>query len=284
MKYFFLFLGLIFTSSLYAIPTVTVSIAPQKYFVEQIAKNLVLVNVMVEAGSSSHTYEPKPMQMKAISTSDAYFTIGDGFEKAWLPRFQSTNVKMIVVDTTEGISKITMKGHHHDGEKETHHDEAMLDPHIWLDPVLVKIQATHIYNALCTLYPSHVKEFEANYHVFMKSLDTLDEQIKLTLKHVKNRSFIVFHPSFGYFAARYGLEQIAIEVSGKEPKPQELATLIREAKEENVKVIFVSPQFSHKSAQQIAQQVGAKVVAIDPLSAAWYDNLLHIATLFQSEL
>lgn len=81
----FLFMGVI----LNAAPTVTVSIIPQKYFIEQITKDLVNVNVMVTPGSSSHTYEPKPTQMKELAQSDAYFSIGDGFEKAWLPKFKS---------------------------------------------------------------------------------------------------------------------------------------------------------------------------------------------------
>lgn len=284
MKRFSLFLLLFFSSFAYALPTVTVSIAPQKYFVEQIAKNLLHVNVMVDAGASSHTYEPKPAQMKAITQSDAYFAIGDGFEKTWLPRFQSTNPKMLIVDTSKGINKLSMKAHHHENAKKEQHEHETLDPHIWLDPILVKAQAKHICDTLSRLYPLHVKEFEANYTAFSARLDQLDQTIQTMLKEVKPRTFIVFHPSFGYFASRYQLEQIAIEVSGKEPKPAELAILIREAKEENAKVVFTSPQFSQKSARTIAQQIGAKVVAIDPLAYHWEENLLTIAKLFQSEL
>lgn len=280
---------LFFTSFVYAQPNVTVSIAPQKYFVEQIAKNLVHINVMVSAGSSPHTYEPKPQQMKDISTSDIYFTIGDGFEKAWLPKFKSINPKMIFADTSVGITKIAMAEHHHEGNnKNAHHDDddddGGLDPHIWLDPLLVKIQAKTILETLSRVYPSHVKEFEANYATFLVSLDTLDTNIKTMLEPIKHRSFIVFHPSFGYFAKRYGLEQVAIEVSGKEPKPAELAHIIKEAKEENAKIVFVSPQFSQKSAKSIATQINGKVEIIDPLEYSWENNLMKIAKLFQSVL
>lgn len=287
MKRFFLLSTLLFSLTLWATPTVTVSIIPQKYFVEQIAKELVTVNVMVGAGASPHTYEPKPAQMKMLANSDAYFSIGDGFEKAWLPRFKSSNPKMLMVDSIKGIQKIAMAEHHHEGEKAGHeehdeHDE--LDPHVWLDPMLVKIQAKNIFDALCTLYPLHVKAFEQNYHEFLNSLDALDTTINNTLKEVKNRSFIVFHPSFGYFAARYHLEQIPVEVSGKEVKPNELATIIKEAKEEGANVVFVSPQFSQKSAQIIAKEIGGKILTIDPLSEKWHENMLNIAKVFASEL
>ena len=291
MKRFLLLLSLLFTTLLYAKPTVTVSILPQKYFVEQIAKDLLHVNVMVSPGANQHTYEPRPAQMKELANSDAYFSIGDGFEKAWLPRFKSTNPKLVMVDTIKGIEKLPMEEHHHEAKKADHkghahddHEEETLDPHVWLDPMLVKIQAKNIYDALVALYPLHVKAFSENYEAFLVSLDTLDSTVKTTLKDVHNRKFIVFHPSFGYFAKRYTLEQIAIEVSGKEPKPSELATIIKEAKEENAKVVFVAPQFSQKSASAIAKQINGKILTINPLAYEWEENMLAIAKIFQSEL
>ena len=287
MKHFFLLSTLFFSLTLWATPTVTVSIIPQKYFVEQIAKDLVKVNVMVGVGASPHTYEPKPAQMKMLSSSDAYFSIGDGFEKAWLPKFKSSNPKMLMIDSIKGVEKIAMAEHHHEAKKgghEKHEEQEALDPHVWLDPILVKIQAKNILDALCTLYPLHVKAFEENYQAFISSIDALDLTINDTLKEVKNRSFIVFHPSFGYFAARYHLEQIPVEVSGKEVKPSELASIIKEAKEEGAKVVFVSPQFSQKSAQIIAKEIGGKILTIDPLSEKWHENILNIAKIFQLEL
>lgn len=291
MKSLLLFFTFLFGSLLSAAPTVTVSILPQKYFVEQIAKDFLQVNVMVTPGANQHTYEPKPAQMKELAKSEAYFSIGDGFEKAWLPKFKSSNPKMLMVDTVKGIEKIAMAEHHHEDEKADHkghshhdHEDESLDPHVWLDPMLVKIQAKNIYDALITLYPAQSAEFTKNYEAFIVSIDALDVSIQKTLSEIKSRKFIVFHPSYGYFAKRYDLEQIAIEVSGKEPKPSELATIIKEAKEENAKVVFVAPQFSQKSAISIAKQINGKVVPIDPLAYAWSENLMSIAKTFQSEL
>ena len=290
MKRLILCVGILMGALLQAAPTVTVSIMPQKYFVEQIAKDRVNVNVMVAPGSSSHTYEPKPAQMKELANSDAYFSIDDGFEKAWIPKFKSTNPKLLIVDTVKGIEKIEMAEHHHDDEKSHNghdhhaHEKETLDPHVWLDPLLVKVQAKNMLDALTTLYPENASVFKENFDAFMVSLDALDQSLNRTLSSVQNRKFIIFHPSFGYFAKRYNLEQIAIEVSGKEPKPSELAKIIKEAKEENAKVVFVSPQFSKKSADTIAKQINGTTLAIDPLAYAWQDNLLAVAKLFQTEL
>ena len=87
---------------------------------------------------------------------------------------------------------------------------------------------------------------------------------------------MVFHPSWGYFAKRYDIEQISIEIEGKEPKPNELLQLVEEAKKHNIKIVFVAPQFSQKSAKTISQNIGANVVSIDPLSDDWKNNLIFV--------
>ena len=252
----------------------TVNILPQKYFVQKIVKDKFDINVMVKPGSSPHNFEPKPSQMKLLDESKAYFLIGDSSEKAWLDRFKQNTKNTLFVDTTVGIEKIQMQEDEHEHHD---HDHSGLDPHIWLDPVLVKIQAKNIYEAMIKIDTQNSDFYKANYEEFIKELDALDEQIKKLLTPYEKKSFMVFHPSWGYFAKRYNLEQISIEVEGKEPKPNELVELIEEAKKHNIKVIFVAPQFSQKSAQTISKSIKANVIAIDPLTDNWRENLLKVA-------
>ena len=254
----------------------TVNILPQKYFVQKIVKDKFDINVMVKPGSSPHNFEPKPSQMKLLDESKAYFLIGDPSEKAWLDRFKQNTKNTLFVDTTIGIEKIQMQPDEHEHEHHDH-DHSGLDPHIWLDPVLVKIQAKNIYEAMIKIDAQNSDFYKANYEEFIKELDALDEQIKKLLTPYEKKSFMVFHPSWGYFAKRYNLEQISIEVEGKEPKPNELVELIEEAKKHKIKVIFVAPQFSQKSAQTISKSIGANVIAIDPLTDNWNENLLKVA-------
>jgi len=254
----------------------TVNILPQKYFVQKIVKDKFDINVMVKPGSSPHNFEPKPSQMKLLDESKAYFLIGDPSEKAWLDRFKQNTKNTLFVDTTIGIEKIEMQPDEHEHEHHDH-DHSGLDPHIWLDPVLVKIQAKNIYEAMIKIDAQNSDFYKANYEEFIKELDALDEQIKKLLTPYEKKSFMVFHPSWGYFAKRYNLEQISIEVEGKEPKPNELVELIEEAKKHKIKVIFVAPQFSQKSAQTISKSIGANVIAIDPLTDNWNENLLKVA-------
>jgi len=258
---------------------VFVSILPQKYFAEKIGKELIDVSVMVEPGGNPHNYEPKPKQMAVLSKAKIYFAVGVTFEDVWLERFAGVNKGMAIIHTEEGIEKIPMKAHHHEGEKKEEHGTK--DPHIWLSPPLVKIQAKNIFNALITADPEHSRDYEANYNRFITELTDLDTEIRNMLAEKgKENQFIVFHPAWGYFANTYGLEQIPVEKEGKTPKPADLGHLIKHAKEHGIKVIFVQPQFSAKSAEVIAKEIGGKIALADPLAPDWSDNLRKMAEKF----
>ncbi len=257
---------------------VTVSIVPQQYFVERVGGEHVEVNVMVQPGSDPHTYEPKPEQLKALSRSAAYFSIGVNFEDAWLDKIASANPKMILVDTAQGIER--MPGAHHHEESEEHHDDEELDEHIWTSPRLVKTQAQTIAAALSKLDPAHKTVYEANLKAFHADIDTLEADIRKTLEGAQNRKFMVFHPAWGYFARDFGLEQIPVQVGGQEPSAAELAALITRAKAEGIRVIFAQPEFSTRSAETIASEIGGQVLLISPLAPDWLDNMRRVAKTF----
>ena len=281
---------------------ITVSILPQKYFVERIGGDTVEVNVMVEPGASPATYEPKPEQMKALSDAEAYLRIGVPFEKSWMSRIESANQQMKLVDLTQGIDRREMSHHHHhEGEAHNHdhhhgkeehdhdhHEEeketANLDPHIWLSPELVKKQAETIYTALVELNPEKETYYQENLTEFISDLENLDQNIEETLTDLEQRTFMVFHPSWGYFAEEYNLEMIPIEVGGTEPSAAELSQFIKEAKAEEISVIFVQPQFGVRSAEAIAKSVNAEVLEIDPLAENWLENMQSVATTFDTVL
>jgi len=249
---------------------VTVSILPQRYFVERVGGEYVAVNVMVEPGASPATYEPRPEQLRALSVADVYFSIGVPFEIAWLERFASVNENLLFVDTTQGIERLGEPGNP--------------DPHIWLSPALVKVQAQTIYETLAQLDPAHQGAYQANLKSFLADIDALDADIRETLTGVENRKFMVFHPSWGYFARDYGLEQLPVEVGGQEPSAAELAALVAGAKQEGIKVIFAQPEFSTRSAETLAQEIGGEVLLISPLAPDWLDNLRRVAEVLAKRM
>ena len=282
---------------------VFVSIVPQHYFVQQIGKDLVDVQVMVQPGASPATYEPKPKQMADLSKTKIYFAIGVPFENAWLDEIAEANPNMRVVHTDHGIEKLEMIPHHrddHEGEhheaehKDEHHDETAhdedhhehegLDPHIWLSPALVKIQVRTILSALQEADPAHRSDYENNYNAFIAQIDQLDNDLKTIFAGKKGLQFMVFHPAWGYFAHDYGLEQVPIEVEGKDPKPAQLKELIQHAREKGIKVIFVQPQFSTKSAKVVAREINGQVAFANPLAEDWMANLRQVADKFKAAL
>lgn len=266
----------------FAKPQVSVSILPTKYFLEQIAGDTLNINVMVTKGADAHTYEPKPKQMKELENSALYFAVGIEFEDVWLKKFEQNYPNLKVVYTQKGIEKLKMLEHdEHEHEHTPHcdHEHAEFDPHIWLDPLLVKAQAKNIAIALSQEFPQNSEFYTKNLVKFNAKLDELDAKIKDMLKDLKNRRFMVYHPSWGYFANRYNLEQIAIEAQGKDPKPAQLAQLIDEAKEHGIKVIFVAPNFSKKAANLIATQTGAFVSEVDQLPIEWESELMRMAQI-----
>ena len=264
---------------------VFVSITPQKFFLEQIGKDRVDVRVLVEPGASPHTYEPKPGQMTALSRARIYFAIGVGFEKAWLKKISASNPGMMVVHTDHGIKKLPMAAHHHGKEKhhdEAHHDHGTPDPHIWLSPPLVMVQARTILTALQEVDPVHRSIYEANYQAFAALLEGLDRELRSIFAGKTGLEFMVFHPAWGYFAQAYGLKQVPIEIEGKDPKPAQLKKLIDRARERDIKVVFVQPQLSSKSAEQVAREIGGQVAFVDPLALNWAENLREVAAKFKA--
>jgi zinc transport system substrate-binding protein len=264
---------------------VFVSIPPQKYFLHQIGKQRVDVQVMVQPGASPATYEPKPRQMAAISKAHIYFAVGVPFEKTWLKKIAAANPDMQVVHTDHGIPKIPMAANHTESERHREKDHhGALDPHIWLSPTLVMTQARTILNALVEIDPAHRSVYEVNYRAFVSKLVALDDELKNIFAGKQGFQFMVFHPSWGYFARAYGLQQVPVEIEGKNPKPAQLKALIEHAKKKHINIIFVQPQFSSRSAGLVAKEIGGQVIFADPLAPDWSGNLREVAQKFKVAL
>ena len=278
--------------------TVFVSVPPQKHFVEKIGGERVSVLVMAGPGANPHAYEPKPSQMKALTGAAVYFAVGDPFELVWLDKFRAANPAMRVVETQAGIERMPMEEHHrHDadepkagrkgqGRKGGHeadhdHDGELLDPHVWLAPSLVRLQAERVRDGLIMADPDGRAYYEERARAFAGEIDALDAEIKGLLADRAGASFLVFHPAWGYFARDYGLVQVPIELAGKEPSPRELRQLTERAKAKGYPALFVQPQFSRRTAETIAKAVGARVIEADPLAEDWAANLRAVARKFK---
>jgi len=244
---------------LFAKFNVVVSIEPEAEIVQSIGgKSLDSLDVMVKKGDSPHTYEPKPSQMRAITEANLYFAIGVEFEKSWLSKFKNQNKNLKIVDISEGVDKIDN------------------NPHIWLSPKNLKVMAKNIYNSFVNL-DKNSSLYKKNLDRYIESLDNLDKKIKDILKGVKKRAFLVFHPSWDYFARDYNLTQIAVEIDGKTPKPRDIIRVIKLAKKNGVSAIITQEEFSDKFAKVIAKELNIDIIKLSPLDRNISKSLLQIS-------
>ena len=252
--------------------TVAVSLQPYATIVKMVGGSRVNIVTLLPPEADPHNYEPKPAIIKAFSLAQVYFTDGSGIDKAWMPRFLGANKKVEVVDISKNIKWMELE---HDGHDLHEHEDHEIDPHIWTSPARVKFLALNISEHLIQIDPEHEKYYTFRLQNTLDALERMERHINEAVIHMppKSRSFIVFHPSYGYFAKDYKLKQYAIEVNGKEPKPKDLAKLIQMGRKNNVKLVFVQPQFSKRAATTIAKDLGATIVETDPLSADFMGNI-----------
>lgn len=243
---------------------ITVSIPPFKYFIDAIGGNDFRVNVMVPAGSNPHIYEPVPDQISKLRKSVAYVSNGYlGFEMTWLDRFYETNRGMKKLSLGNSIDLIKPERN-----ADSDHTEGA-DPHYWISPQCALIMASDIKALLVDLNPGGAEKYERNYRTLVKSINDIDLKAKGFFSGYQGRSFMIFHPTLGYLARDYGLKEISVENEGKEPNPASLKELIDTGKAENIKVIFIQKEYDTKNARTIAEETGAVLETIDPLSENW---------------
>jgi zinc transport system substrate-binding protein len=246
---------------------VAVSILPQAEFVHAIAGDRAEVIVLIPPGANPATYEPTADQLTALSRAGIYCMVGSGlpFEHVYVPRLAAANPAMRLVNTSAGIVLIDR------------------DPHIWTSPVNAVRMVWTMAEALAEADPEYAENYRANASDYEKKLVSLDTEIRSLTADLPGRTFIVFHPSWGYFAHEYGLVQVSIEEDGKEPSPGHLAKVIDLARREQIHVILANPQFSRQSVDTVARQVNATIVEVDPLSEDYARNLLFLAQTLAGE-
>jgi len=148
----------------------------------------------------------------------------------------------------------------------------------------MRTMASTVFEALRDQRPGLAEEFRRNYATTVATINAVDADVAKDLASVPERTFMVYHPAWGYFADAYGLHQMAIEMGGNEPSPQDMHKIIDAARAHDIKVIFVQSQFSQRSAQAIAEDLGGKVRPLDPLAYDWPENTRSIGAAFAETL
>lgn len=259
-------------------PLVLVTVAPHRYLVKRIAGDTVDVDVIVPPTANVHTFEPSPKQMLRASQADIWFRIGEFFETQLAQALKSHHPSMVLVDLKQNLDLIyadeahVVCCHHHGGA----------DLHFWLSPKQLMIQARNVSSQLSALFPQYAERYQEALQSHLSELEELDRQLHLLFLPMRGRTILVTHPAYGYLCRDYGLQQLTVEVEGKEPTPKQLTQLIRKAKELHIHTLFSQVQYPAKIAERVQQELGprAKIVTLDPYAEDYMVNIRNIANYF----
>ncbi len=266
---------------------ISVSILPQKYFIERIAGDLVEVNVLIPPGASPATYEPSISQLSKLTQSSVYMRIGYvEFELSWMDKISGVNPDMKIIDLSAGIDLISEEGLNEKDEHEHLHGHAHggINPHIWMSTTNSKIIAKNIYNELIQHLPDEREMIEDRFNNLIQDLDSVHYSLLQILSGQENNSFMIYHPALSYFAREFYLEQFSLEIGGKTPSPAHMKWMIDLGREKKISAIFLQKQFDQKNAEVLAKEIGAKIVQFNPLDPDWQGQMFYIANQLSSTL
>ena len=266
-------------------PVVFVSIGPQLESVRRIGGGAVEAHAMLPAGLSPETYSPGVRQMAALARADAYVTIGVPFEKMVVAKIHANFPNLKIIDGKTGMALRRMEGGHHhhhgghhDDDDDHDHDHDEDDPHVWLSIENMKCHARTVAAVLAEVLPeSEHAAIDARAAEYLRELDALLAELKAKLSPLKGTEAVVYHPAFGYFLDDHGIRQKAVELEGKEPGARYLGPVIREARHDGIRAIFVQPQFNVKAAEVLSHEIDGKVLPFDPLPNDYSDGLRRLA-------
>lgn len=234
--------------------SLVVTVHPLALLLEQIGGERVEVHVLVPPGASPHQFEPRPSDLILVSRANAFIKVGGGLDD-WAERLFAAN--QVSGDTASLLELLKRRDKTIDTD----------DPHVWLDPILVRDEIVPLFTALLIrLDPPGDDHYRNRAAGFRSTLDELDREIRSLLQG-QARSYVAFHGAWRHFAARYALNEIAVvqQAAGEEPTPRELGNLVREARRAGLQSILVEPQLDPRLAATLADEFGAGTVLVDPL-------------------
>lgn len=265
---------------------VSASIFPIFDIIKNIAGESINVVLISPAGSSPHTYEPKPEDIKNVTGSSAVFTIGHNLDNFAVDIARAAEIQNIII-VDKKIDLKTYEDEHSHAKSDNHNEEEKqegvnsMDPHYWLSIPNGILIAQQVSSELSLLYPEKTDLFKKNLQIYEKRLLSLEAKIQSEIAPFKGAHIATFHNAWSYFAKNYSLEIATTfeEFPGVEPSPQYLKSFINEIKLHNVKAIFSEPQFSTKALEPIASDLNIQISTLDPIGASKninsYESLLE---------
>lgn len=236
---------------------VVATLFPQYDFAREIVGELGTVELLLDPGMESHSFDPTTADMKQINEADIFLYTGPELE-TWVAQIaDSFSEDLLVVDLSSGI----LEEIEADNEVDHHHD---VDPHIWTNPRYAIRMVEQIRDALCKADPDHAENYKQNAQAYLTELENLDQAFEEAVQSGKRKE-IVHGGRFAlyHFAKRYGISWKAAYDSCSaqmEPSAKTVAALTEEVKEKEIPVIFYEELVEPTVARSISEETGAKML------------------------
>ena len=260
---------------------VSTAIAPLAFILEQIGGSHLSVETLLPPGQDPHLFEPGPRLLHKLSKTNLYLISGLPFERMLIQKIKTRQKKLTIIDLTTEISfwepGSSLDAHDCFNDRGGDHAHTGRDPHFWLGVHQLRQFITAAERILRDVDPAHATAYHTNTAHLLARLETVHAQNSTLLRPYRNRMFFAYHPSFGYFARTYGLQQQTVEINGHQPGPRTIAALVKKARAAGVRTIFVQPQYDTKSAQTIATAINGVILPLDPLAKDAIQNLETMA-------
>ncbi len=229
-------------------------------FAKNIAGDRISLSLLVPMTEDVHEFEPTPGLVQELSSANVLIFSGAQLEP-WIPQVvvAANNPRLVVIDSSQGITLLPI-------QSRFQAEGRVVDPHIWLDPVLAKQQVMNILKGLINADPTDREYFTANALQYASKLDALNQQFVNLASNAKTKYFVTFHEAFGYFAKRYGLTQIPILGPFEEdPGPSNIQDVITAIRTNHLCYVGYESLENPAIAQGVASQTHATLIHMDPI-------------------
>lgn len=255
-------------------PTVVVTVGPQAAFVREVAGDRMNIVTVLPPGANHETYSVPPQEMERISSAGLYLTLGLPPERnGLLPKVSEMNRGLKIIDVPAEVARSYPPRFFAPDDP---------DPHIWLSPKRAGVMVRITARELSLLDPANAASYEANARRFEAEIARVDRELREMFHNRDKRTFIVYHPAFGYFADDYGLEMVALEEEGKEADPGRVREIIDLARSKDIRIIFYQEDIDGRLSRTLAEELGGRAEKVSPMADDYVQNLKRMGQAFEA--
>lgn len=255
---------------------------PIQYAAETIGGEIAQVETVYPPGVDAHSYEPTSKEITQLAKGDLFIYLGanmEGFADTAADALASQDISMLEIgknkDLFYSLTEDEAHNHHEREDEDEEHDHGNIDPHIWLDPLLMIELGEMIKEEMITLSPENESKFNANFASYKTDLEKLNQAYSETLAEKDKPVILVTHAAYGYIERNYGIKQLSISglTTHDEPSQKDLARITREAEKEQIDYVIYDQFSDNKTAEIVQKHLAAKKLVLHNLEVLTEEDI-----------